>query len=105
MAASIRGGIEGSIDQKLEGVSEPGPSNAHFRNHLRKLKLRSQNSRGEPLKPRLSVTHFIRNLEPPNLDQRLVARRPDVQALYPACAGNPMRIRVPTSAPVAAWLK
>lgn len=30
MAASIRGGIEGSIDQKLEGVSELNPANIHL---------------------------------------------------------------------------
>ena len=30
MAASIRGGIEGRIDQKLEGDSELNPANSHL---------------------------------------------------------------------------
>src|ERR1039458_4179597 len=42
---------------------------------------------------RLLLAELVRNPKPPNLNQRLIPRWPDVQARHPAGAGDEMRVR------------
>lgn len=65
MAASIRVWIDASIDRKVEVTPLENPS-------------------FETLAARLFLAQFVRNPKPPNLDQTLFTRWPDVQAFNPA---------------------